>query len=108
MHNELAALTDRINGLLARMERRDYPSRGRLEDTLTDGYAYALSLDAECERIERRLAEHAAELTEVSGEEHTRQISTLAQLLGRRRDELDSLRSLLAILRTGVQEPRVA
>jgi hypothetical protein len=108
MHNELAAVTDRINGLLARMERGDYPSRARLEDTLTDGYACALSLDAECERIERHLTEHAAELTEKSGEEHTRQLSTLAQLLGHRRRELDSLRGMLAALRAGAQEPRVA
>jgi hypothetical protein len=108
MLNQLAAITDRINVLLARIERGELPSRARLEDTLTDGYACALSLDAECERLERRLAEHAAELTAESGEEHTRQLSKLARLLGRRRRELDSLRDLLVVLRAGVQEARVA
>jgi hypothetical protein len=108
MFNQLAAITDRINVLLARIERGEFPSRARLEDTLTDGYACALSLDAECERLERRLAEHAAELTAESGEEHTRQLSKLARLLGRRRRELDALRDLLVVLRAGVQEARVA
>jgi hypothetical protein len=108
MRNELSAITDRINLLLARMERGDYPDRAGLEDTLTDGYACALSLDAECDRIERRIAEHAAELTSESGEEHTRQLSALARLLGRRRGELDALRGLLVVLRAGVQQARVA
>jgi hypothetical protein len=35
MCNELATVTERINVLLARIERGDYPDRARLEDTLT-------------------------------------------------------------------------
>jgi hypothetical protein len=108
LRNELPSLIERINLLLARLERGDYPDRARLEDTLTDGYACALSLDAECDRLERRIAEHAAELTSESGEEHARELSALARLLRRRRRELDSLRDLLALLRAGVQEARVA
>lgn len=108
MSNQLAAITDRINVLLDRLERGDYPDRARLEDTLTDGYACALSLDAECDRIERRLAEHAAELTSESGDEHARELSALARMLSHRRRELDALRDLLALLRAGVQEARVA
>lgn len=94
--------------LLARIERGDYPNRARLEDALTDGYAFALSLDAECDRLERRIAVHAAELTAESGKERTQELSALARMLGRRRRELDSLRGLLAVLRAGVQEARVA
>lgn len=108
MPNETAPVTERINLLLARIERGDHPSRARLEDTLTEGYACALSLDAECDRLERRIAEHAAELTAESGEQHTRQLSALARLLRRRRRELDALRSLLAALRAGVHEAHVA
>jgi hypothetical protein len=108
LRDQLAAVTDRINLLLARLERGDYPDRARLEDTLTDGYACALSLDAECERIERRIAEHAAQLTGDRAEDHTQELSALARLLGDRRIELDSLRDLLALLRAGVQEARVA
>ena len=108
MQIQPAAVTDRINLLLARLERGDYPDRARLEDTLTDGYACALSLDAECERIERRIAEHAAQLTGDRAEEHAQELSALARLLSDRRMELDSLRDLLALLRAGAQEARVA
>ncbi|MGH3079894.1 MAG: hypothetical protein ACRDNH_02000 [Gaiellaceae bacterium] len=108
MRNHLAAVTDRINLLLARLERGDYPDRARLEDTLTDGYACALSLDAECGRIERRIAEHAAQLTGEKAGEHARELLALSRLLSDRRTELDSLRDLLAQLRAGVQEARVA
>jgi hypothetical protein len=106
--NELAAVTDRISVLLARLERGDYPERARLEDTLTDGYACALSLDAECDRLERRIAERAAEITAETSEEHARELSALARLLVNRRGELEALRELLALLRSGVQETRVA
>lgn len=108
MRNELAAITDRINVLLDRLERGDYPDQARLEDTLTDGYACALSLDAECDRLERRIAEHAAQLTSESGDEHARELSALARMLGHRRRELAAFRDLLALLRAGVQEARVA
>jgi hypothetical protein len=108
LRNQLAAVTDRINLLLARLKRGDFPDRASLEDTLTDGYACALSLDAECERLERRIAKHAAELTGENAVEHARELSALARLLADRRKELDSLRDLLALLRAGVQETRVA
>lgn len=108
MRNDLATVTERINVLLARIERGDYPDRARLEDTLTDGYACALSLDAECHRLERRIAGHTAELTSDSGEELARDLSDLVGTLSRRRRELDSLRGLLVVLRAGVQEARVA
>lgn len=108
MSNDLATVTERIIVLLEQIERGDYPDREGFESTLTDGYACALWVDAECDRIERRLAERAAQLSEASGEEHTRQLSALARLLDRRRRELASLRSLLAGVRTGAQAARVA
>jgi hypothetical protein len=108
LRSQLESVTDRINLLLARLERGDHPDRARLEDTLTDGYACALSLDAECERLERRIAEHAAELTSESADEHAQELSAQARLLGNRRKELHALRDLLAHLRAGVQEARVA
>jgi hypothetical protein len=108
MLGELAAVTERIILLLDRIERGDYPDRAYLEKTLTDGYACALALDAECDRIERRLAERAAALSATSGEDDTRQLSALARLLVRRRRELASLRGLVSHLRAGVQEASVA
>jgi hypothetical protein len=108
MRHDLASITDRIHVLLARIERGDYPDQARLEDTLTDGYAWALSLDAECDRLERRISDHAAELSADGSMEQARELSGLARLLARRRRELDALRELLAVLRAGVQEARVA
>jgi hypothetical protein len=108
MHHDLAATTDRIQELLARIERADYPDQARLENTLTDGYAWALSLDAECDRIERRISEHAASLGADSSVDQARELSVLARLLVHRRRELEALRDLLAVLRAGAHQARVA
>ena len=45
------------------------PSRERLEDALTTGYAAALELDGERARLERRIAERARKLAEGDGGE---------------------------------------
>lgn len=108
MPNELAAVTEEINVLLACIERGETPDRSLLEETLTDGYACALSLDGQCDRLERRIAEHAANLTAESGEEHMRELSAVARTLRRRRRELDSIRGLLGSLRASAHEARVA
>lgn len=104
----LASTTDRIHLLLDRIEQGDYPDRAGLEETLTDGYAWALELDGECGRLERRISLSAEQLAHESNEERVRELSALAGLLTRRRSELDSLRDLLAVLRAGVHEARVA
>jgi hypothetical protein len=104
----LAATTDRINVLLERMASGDYVEREPLEETLTDGYAWALELDAECGRLERRISVQAERLAHEAGEEQARELSALARLLTCKRRELHSLRELLAGLRTGVQQARVA
>jgi hypothetical protein len=99
----LASTTDRINILLDEIERGDYPERARIEETLTDGYAWALTLDAECGRLERRISANAEQLAQESNEERARELSALARLLTRKRRERDSLRSLLGVLRSGTQ-----
>jgi hypothetical protein len=104
----LAATTDRINVLLDRIGQGDYPDRARLEETLTDGYALALELDAECGKLERRISANAEQLAEESTEQLARELSTLARILTRRRHERDALRNLLVVLRSGAQEARVA
>ena len=108
MRQELASVTDRINALLDRLERGESPDRAALEHTLTDGYAWALDLDAECDRLGRRISQHAADLGPDHSAEQARELSALARQLGRRRRELTSLRDLLAVLRAGVQQARVA
>jgi hypothetical protein len=104
----LAATTDRIHLLLDGIERGDNPDRPHLEETLTDGYACALTLDAECRRLERCISERAERLAHGSGENEARELSALARLLTARRGELQSLRELLAVLKSGAREPRVA
>jgi hypothetical protein len=104
----LATTTDRINVLLERMASGDDLERDPLEETLTDGYAWALELDAECGRLERLISAKAEKLAYESSEEQARELSTLARLLASRRGERDSLRELLAGLRSGVREARVA
>jgi hypothetical protein len=108
MRKELAAVIERIRSELDRIERGDFPERERLEETLTDGYAWALELDAECTRLERRISENARDLGQADSDERARELSVLARRLGRRRRELDALRGLLRSLRTGVAEAQVA
>jgi hypothetical protein len=104
----LAMTTDQVKALLDRIERGDSPDRARLEETLTDGYALALNLDAECRRLERRISANAEQLAEEASEERARELSCLARMLRRRRQELDSLRALLAGLRSGVRPASAA
>jgi hypothetical protein len=108
LQNQLSSITDRIQGLLARIERGDYPDPAWLESTLTDGYACALSLDAECDRLERRIADGAARIGAESSAEQARQLSALVRLLARRRGELAAFRDLLGVLRAGARQARVA
>jgi hypothetical protein len=104
----LASVIDRTHLLLARIDSGDYPERAELEETLTDGYAWALSLDGECGRLERRISEKAAGLPDAPSDQDARELASLARLLERRRQQLAELRSLLAVLKTGVDDAKVA
>jgi hypothetical protein len=75
---------DAIAALLAAPETADEPSR--LEVTLTDGYARALALEAEQNRLERRLAARAREAAGLEDE------------LDRRQADLRLLRDQLRLL----------
>ena len=72
----------------------DAPTLARLEDTLTEGYARALAIEAERWRLERRLGEVAREGGNNVGEE----LRTLGTELTRADGELVELRSLLGTL----------
>ena len=70
------------------------PTLARLEDTLTEGYARALAIEAERWRLERRIGEVAREgRTDVSEE-----LRSLGTQLTRADGELVELRSLLGTL----------
>ena len=70
------------------------PTLARLEDTLTEGYARALAIEAERWRLERRIGEVAREgRSDVSDE-----LRSLGTQLTRADGELVELRSLLGTL----------
>jgi len=103
-----ATVIERITDLLNEIEAGRHPGRAVVEETLTDGYAWALSLDGECARLERRISDEAVELSEATGDDRALELSALANLLAHRRNQLAELRDVLAVLRDGVREPKVA
>jgi chromosome segregation ATPase len=99
----ITELIDRIAALIAGSER-DLDS---IERTLTDGYAHALSLEAERQRLERRLAEVAQDV-HTGGAAATRELSQLAVRLDGNAGELERLRGRLSELRRHADEIRAA
>jgi hypothetical protein len=73
--------------------------RDQLERTLTDGYAHALSLEAERFRIERRLTELAQGLRRGVTVGKAKELSSLAARLDDNAGDLSRLRAVLADLR---------
>jgi hypothetical protein len=80
-----------VRSLLDRPEGTAPPSRAAVEHTLTSGYAYALELEGERLRIERRLRTLVR-----SGGDSAREISELHRLLAEAEGELASVRALLS------------
>jgi hypothetical protein len=99
MQPQLASVRDRLEDLLASLEAGRHPDRALVEETLTDGYAVALRLDAECARLERSIGTLAAELDRGPSEQQTRELSRTARRLARKKHELAALRGLLVSLR---------
>jgi hypothetical protein len=84
------------------------PTLASLEDTLTEGYAQALALDAERWRLERRLGEVAREAADPSTSSFAEEVATLAKRLTSADGELNHLRSLLGSLHDRARSMRVA
>jgi ABC-type phosphate transport system auxiliary subunit len=91
-------LLEQIDELLA--EPTEEPaSLARLERTLTDGYAYALALEAERWRLEQRMSELAGELGEGNQELKAKELSLLSDRLATNTRLLTGLRGTLTELR---------
>jgi predicted nucleic acid-binding Zn-ribbon protein len=73
--------------------------RETIERTLTDGYAQALSLEAETYRLEKRINEVAQGLQRGDTAKKARELATLAKRVDGNVGDLAQLRSLLADLR---------
>jgi chromosome segregation ATPase len=108
MPHQLASIRGRLEELLRALESGSRPSRARLEETLTDGYAWALKLDAECARLERSIGTLAADLDERTSEELAAELSRTARRLARAKRDLVNLRGLLSSLRAEASEAKVA
>ena len=88
-----------IRSLLDAPADAEQPPRAIVEHTLTNGYAYALSLEGERLRIERRLRELLRSKVAVSARVRMEEIAELTRLLADADRELAGIRALLATLR---------
>ncbi len=93
-----AVLTE-IRSLLDTPADAGVPSRAAIEDLLTSGYAYALDLERQRLRIERRLRELVRQTDAVDARARTEEAAELARLLAEAEGELVSVRTLLSTLR---------
>ena len=93
-------MLDQIEELLS----AEAPALARLEETLTEGYAQALALEAERWRLERRLGEVARSGDSNVGDE----LKTLGTRLTSADGELAKLRSLLGSLNERARVVRAA
>jgi predicted nucleic acid-binding Zn-ribbon protein len=100
----MTELIDEINALM-RSATRDLST---IERTLTDGYAQALSLEAEKWRIEKRISEVAQTLQRGDTAKKARELSTLAKRLDGNAADLTRLRGLLSQLRAHADGVRVS
>jgi hypothetical protein len=104
MMDDLTSLLDRIAALVD--ERTDgAPERllGRIENTLTDGYAQALALEAEVLRVEKEIGLAVARIKR--GDDVT-PLVTLADRLSAAERELERLRARLETLRRRAEDVR--
>jgi hypothetical protein len=97
-----------ITALLEAAADERGPSAKRLEDTLTDGYAVALTLEAERLRISRRIGEVAAKLGDEESELRTEELTGLSERLSEADNELARLRTALDTLKHQARAARRA
>jgi hypothetical protein len=100
---DLTALLDQIEAALA-----DEGDVDAIERTLTDGYAYALELEAERWRAERKIGEVARLIGGADTADHAAELSTLSQRLARVDRDLAQLRDHLATQRRHADSVRAA
>jgi hypothetical protein len=95
----LPGVLTEIRSLLDAPASAEQPPRAVVEDTLTNGYAYALALEGERLRIERRLRALLHEEPGPSARVRLEEIGELTRRLAGADRELAGLRALLSSLR---------
>lgn len=96
--DQVSALCDEIRSVLEQSGEDAGHSLQQLEDTLTEGYARALALEAERWRLERRIGELGVDVSSGSTAS-SKELADVAARLSRTTGRLDGLRALLAALR---------
>ena len=104
MTGDTATLSDQISRLI----RTDVGDLERIERTLTDGYAQALSLEAERFRLEKRMAEVTHDLQRGDTRQKAKELSSLARRLDGNAGDLSKLREVLGELRRHADAVRLA
>jgi hypothetical protein len=99
----MTELLEKINALISEPTR----DLDTIERTLTDGYAHALSLEAEKWRLEKRITEVAQSLQRGDTAEKARELATLANRVENSVVDLLALRAVLAELRRHADAVRV-
>jgi hypothetical protein len=97
LDERLPAVLTEIRSLLDVPAGTEAPSRDEVEHTLTSGYAYALALEGERLRIERRL--RVLLRSAGAGNHATDEVAELTGRLARADQELAGVRALLSSLR---------
>jgi hypothetical protein len=107
MVGEPVTTLERIEDLLRSPASGDAaPTLEHLEETLTDGYAQALALEAERWRIERRLGEVARDAHLPGASMLAEELASLAKRLRSTDGELERLRAVLGTLQARTRAAR--
>lgn len=99
----MTELTEQIRAMIASSNS----DLDQVERTLTDGYARALSLEAEKWRLERRIAEVAQGIERGDTVEKAAELAVLSKRLDGSVGDLSALRNLLLALRRHADGVRV-
>ena len=95
---DFGTLCDELDAIIAGPPARDEAARARFERTLTDGYARALSLEAERRRLQKQIGTLTA--TVGSGDaDARRELTALLRQVKRQEGDLGTLRDQLGRLR---------
>jgi hypothetical protein len=99
----MTELMDQIKAIIAKSSR----NLDEIERTLTDGYAHALSIEAEKWRLDKRIAEVAQGIQRGDTAKKARELAALSRERDGHDDDLLTLRGLLGELRRHADGVRV-
>lgn len=98
MADDLNLLLERIRALIDAIDEGVHFPRNEVEPTLTDGYAWALELDAECLRLDHRIDRLTREVAD-GRDLPAGKLSGLLRRLHETEQQSENLRAMLAPLR---------